>query len=153
MKGENSMFKAFWPAMGLFVGLAGAAWADTATPAGSWRTYDDKTGHERSLVRIDITDGVLTGRIVSLVDPAHAADICDKCDDDRKDQTVIGMEIIRGMRQEGDSWTGGRVLDPETGSIYRGTIRLEDGGAAMVLRGYIGIPLLGRSQTWQRAAP
>lgn len=138
----------------LLTGLAPHAMAAPPSPVGSWRTFDDKTGRERSLVRIDATpSGTLMGRVVSTVDPAEAKHVCEKCDDDRKDQPVIGLEIIRGMVQDGDVWDGGRVLDPETGSVYHGTMRLEDGGQKLVLRGYIGISLFGRSQTWLRAVP
>lgn len=133
--------------------LAGPVLAAGPSPVGIWRTIDDKTGRERSLVQIEETDGVLHGRVLSTVDPADAAHVCEKCDDDRKGQPVIGLEIIRGMRPDGDSWGEGRVLDPETGHIYHGTMRLEDGGRKLVLRGYIGISLFGRSQTWLRAAP
>lgn len=132
---------------------AGAAEAATPTPAGTWRTFDDKTGKERSLVRIDEQAGVFAGRVLSTVDPRDADRVCDKCDGDRHGKPIIGLEIIRGMRQDGNEWDGGRVLDPETGSVYHGSMRLEDGGQKLVLRGYIGISLFGRSQTWLRAAP
>jgi uncharacterized protein (DUF2147 family) len=123
------------------------------SPAGNWRTFDDQTGKERGMVRIQDVGGVLTGSVVSTVDPAEANHVCDKCDDDRHGQKLIGLQIIRGMRPDGDGWSGGRVLDPETGGIYRGKMHLEDGGQKLVLRGYLGISLFGRSQTWIRASP
>jgi uncharacterized protein (DUF2147 family) len=129
------------------------AWASGPSPAGNWRTFDDKTGRERGLVHIDEANGVVTGRVVSTVDPAEAAHVCDKCDDDRRGKPLIGLEIIRGMQPDGEGWSGGRVLDPETGGIYRGKMHLEDGGSRLVLRGYLGISLFGRSQTWIRASP
>jgi len=135
----------------LFLACATQASAAAPTPAGDWRTFDDHTGLERSLIRIDITNGVLTGHVVSTIDPAEATHTCDKCDDDRHGQKLIGLQIIRDMRLDGEAWTGGSVLDPQTGSIYRGTIRLADDGQKLELRGYVGIPLFGRSQTWLRA--
>ncbi len=72
------------------------------------------------------------------------------CTDDRKDKPVQGLQIIRGMQPDGDAWTGGTILDPETGTIYRCSMHLADGGRTLVVRGYIGISLLGRSQTWIR---
>jgi uncharacterized protein (DUF2147 family) len=60
------------------------------------------------------------------------------------------MEILRHMRQDGDEWSGGEILDPENGKTYRARMKLTDGGQKLVLRGYIGLPLLGRSQTWAR---
>ncbi len=127
--------------------------AGVASPAGDWRTFDDHTGQETGMVHIDDTGGIVTGRVVSTTDPAKASLVCDKCDDDRRGKKLIGLEIIRGMRPDADGWSEGRVLDPETGGIYRGKLHLEDNGRKLVLRGYLGISLFGRSQTWLRASP
>ncbi len=105
------------------------------------------------MVRIVERGGMLYGSVVSILDPADAAKTCDKCEDDRKGKPSLGLEVIRDMKPDGDRWADGTVLDPETGSIYHGTIRLEPDGQHLVLRGYIGIPLFGRSQTWLRAEP
>jgi uncharacterized protein (DUF2147 family) len=61
------------------------------------------------------------------------------------------MEILRRMRPQGDEWSGGEILDPETGKTYRAKMRLLDGGRKLIVRGYIGFSLFGRSQTWLRA--
>lgn len=129
------------------------AHASGPSPAGNWRTFDDHTGKERGMVHIDDAGGVVTGRVLSTLDPAEADHVCDKCEDDRRGHKLIGLEIIRGMRPDGDGWSDGRVLDPESGGIYRGKMHLEDGGRKLVLRGYLGISLFGRSQTWLRASP
>lgn len=128
-----------------------AALAQSPTPIGDWRTFDDHTGLERSLVRIAATPTGLAARIVSTIDPKSGEHVCDKCEDDRRGQPIIGLEFMRGMQPDGAEWNGGRVLDPETGSIYRAEMHLEDGGRKLVLRGYVGISLFGRSQTWLRA--
>jgi uncharacterized protein (DUF2147 family) len=86
-----------------------------------------------------------------LLVPADPADsVCGKCKGAQKGQRIIGMEIIHNMRADGDEWSGGEVLDPETGKTYRARMKLTDGGQKLVLRGYIGLPLFGRSQTWVR---
>jgi uncharacterized protein (DUF2147 family) len=128
-----------------------SAQAPAPSPLGLWRTFDDRTGRERGVVRIWERNGALFGSVVSTVDPEEGKRTCEKCTDDRKDQPIIGLNIIRGMRPDGKQWSGGEVLDPETGSIYRCSMRVEDGGRKLVLRGYLGISLLGRSQTWLRA--
>ena len=121
------------------------------TPAGRWRTFDDKTGKERGLMVIEDQGGVLTGRIGAILDPVEATRVCEKCTDARRGQPVLGMTVMTGMRQDGNKWDGGEILDPETGSTYKCTIRVEDGGARLNVRGYIGVSLFGRSQTWVRA--
>ena len=124
-----------------------------ATPVGLWKTIDDKTGKERTLVRITETTGVLSGRVEKRLDPdARPDDKCEKCSDDRKDQPLQGLEIIRGVTKaetEG-RWDGGTVLDPEEGKTYKVRLTVVDGGKKLELRGYIGMPLLGRTQTWTR---
>jgi uncharacterized protein (DUF2147 family) len=135
----------------LLLGLATGAHAQGASPVGDWRTFDDRTGKERSLVRITETNGVLSGRILATTDPQEGRHVCEKCVDDRKNEPIIGLEFLRGMRADSREWSGGRILDPETGSVYHCEMHLEDGGRKLVLRGYIGISLFGRSQTWLRA--
>ena len=60
------------------------------------------------------------------------------------------MEIMWGLRKSGNDYSGGRIMDPEDGKIYRCKLRLIDGGKKLEVRGYIGFALLGRTQTWLR---
>ena len=134
----------------IFAALAIPA-AAQMTPVGVWRTIDDKTGETASEVRIIETGGVLSGRIEKLLrKTAKQDDVCDKCTDARKDQRVLGMEIIRGAKKsEGqDVWEGGKILDPDNGKEY--TLRLTpmDGGTKLEVRGYIAF--FFRNQTWIR---
>ncbi len=80
--------------------LTSMALVGPPTPAGVWRTYDDRTGKPRGVVRIEQHDDVLTGRVVSTLDPADAAHRCDDCAGDRQHQPIIGLEIMRGMRAD-----------------------------------------------------
>ena len=131
--------------------LCGAASAQgAASPVGLWRTMDDKTGKETGAVRIFESGGALYGRIERITDPARAGLSCAKCSDDRKNKPLIGLDIMRGLKRDGDAWDGGTILDPETGSTYKSSVRLDDGGQKLVVRGYLGVSLLGRSQTWIR---
>jgi len=122
------------------------------TPAGVWRTIDDKTGEPSSEVRITDNAGVLSGRIEKLLRKDSKQDaVCDKCTDERKDKPVIGMEIIHGAKKvDGkDAWEGGKILDPDNGKEY--TLRLTpiEGGKKLEVRGYIAF--FFRTQTWIRA--
>ena len=140
-----------------FLAVLGAVWQQAGaamaqgSPIGLWRTIDDKTGKERGLVRIFETNGALYGRLEKLYDPAAAGRVCLKCDDDRKGKPLIGLDIVRGLRPDGEGmWSGGEILDPESGSTYRATIKLTDGGTKLSVRGYLMVSLLGRSQVWVR---
>ena len=120
-----------------------------ASPVGLWKTVDDETRQAKALVRMVEKDGVLTGRIERiLTDRADAR--CDLCTDDRKGRPVLGMTIIEGMKRDRDHWDGGHILDPNNGKVYRSRLKLTDGGRRLEVRGYIGAPMLGRTQTWQR---
>lgn len=122
------------------------------TPAGVWRTIDDKTGEVSSEVRIVDNAGVLSGTVAKLLrKDAKQDDVCEKCTDDRKDKLVLGMEIIRGARKaEGkDVWEGGKILDPENGKEYTLKLTPIEDGKKLQVRGYIAF--LYRTQVWVRA--
>lgn len=135
-----------------FAPLAALAQGAATSPAGLWKNIDDETKQPKALVRITEAGGVFSGRIEKvLTDKTDAK--CDKCTDDRKDQPVQGMQIIRGMKKSEDRdnlWEGGTILDPNNGKAYRSQMRVVDGGKRLEVRGYIGTPLLGRTQTWVR---
>ena len=122
-----------------------------ATPVGLWKTIDDETKTEKSLVRIVEAGGVLGGKIEKLLDPAKQNDVCDKCSDERKGKPIVGLSIIRNAKQDGEDksvWTGGEILDPNNGKTYRLRLKPLDGGKQLEVRGYIG-PFF-RNQTWIR---
>lgn len=124
-----------------------------ASPTGLWKTIDDETKQEKSLVRITEAGGVFTGKVEKLLDPAKAQAVCEKCSDARKDKPVQGMTIIQGVKASGDDaglWDGGEILDPNNGKTYKVRLKPVDGGRKLEVRGYIGAPLLGRTQTWLR---
>lgn len=146
------MIRAAILALGLLLGCAAVASArQDDSPIGVWRTFSDVTGKESGRVQIWQQGALLYGRVVGIVDPAKRAAVCRKCTDDRRGQPVMGMQILRGMKADGARWDGGEILDPETGQTYRCTMRLADGGRTLVVRGFVGISLFGRSQTWTRA--
>ena len=123
------------------------------TPVGSWHTIDDKTGEAKAEIQIVEKDGVLNGRVIkSLRNDPNAKKTCDDCTDDRKGQTIIGMEIIRGVKHETSNeplWAGGgKILDPENGKEYTVKMVPREDGKKLQVRGYIG-PFY-RTQIWQR---
>ena len=121
------------------------------TPVGRWHSVDDKSGEPKAQMRIADSGGALNGRIEKLLRPGADPEArCTACTDERKDQPMVGLEIIRGAQKaEGkDVWEGGKILDPENGKTY--TLRLTpiEGGAKLEVRGSIGP--FGRTQTWVR---
>lgn len=121
-------------------------------PAGRWKTLDDKTGEVNSVVVIWEENGTLCGRIEKLVnpDPQDPHPRCTRCDGDLKNKPLVGLRILWGMRKNGNQWTGGEILDPDDGRIYRCLLSVEGGGEKLKVRGYIGFSLLGRTQYWLR---
>jgi uncharacterized protein (DUF2147 family) len=137
------------PAAAAETAAPGAAVAGADSPIGLWKTIDDKTGKARAIVRIYEQNGRLFGKIEGSFMPGAEHRVCGVCTDERKDQPMLGLVIIRNMRRTGDEYSGGDILDPDNGSVYRCKMHVE-GGTRLVLRGYIGFSLLGRNQTWQR---
>jgi uncharacterized protein (DUF2147 family) len=135
--------------LGLLCALAHAQ----ATPVGLWKTIDDHSKKERSLIRITESGGVLTGRIEKTLDPdAKPGEVCEKCTDERKDKPLIGMALIRNTKQNANDktiWDGGDITDPDNGKVYKLRLKPQDGGKTLEVRGYIG-PFY-RNQTWIRA--
>lgn len=123
----------------------------SASPEGLWKTVDDHTGAPRALVRIYRQGEAYFGRIEANLVPEEADARCNACEDERKDQPVAGMVILRNLKADVDGFSGGDVLDPESGTVYSCLLRLEGEGKRLVVRGYVGLSLFGRSQTWQRA--
>ena len=139
-------------ALALTAVFSGAAFAQ-ATPVGVWKSIDDKTKTERAQIRITESNGVLSGKIEKLLAADAKPDaVCDKCSDDRKDKPIVGMEIIRGVKKDGDEavWAGGTILDAGEGKVYKVKLTPADGGKKLDVRGYVGMPMLGRTQTWIR---
>ena len=140
-------------ALTIVLALAGSAALAQATPAGLWRTIDDDGKTEKSQVRISESGGVFSGKVEKIANPARQDARCDKCSDARKDQPLLGLVVIQGVRAnagEAGLWDGGEILDPNNGKTYKVRMRLTGEGKALELRAYLGMPLIGRTQTWQR---
>lgn len=121
------------------------------SPVGVWQTIDDKDGTVKSEIRIVENAGVVSGKVDKILDPkAKQDDKCVECTDERKDQPILGMEILRGLKKADgkEVWEGGHVLDPKNGKVYRATVTPIEGGKKLQMRGYIGF--FYRTQIWNR---
>ena len=123
-----------------------AASADL-TPVGLWQGVDDTTKQPTGWFLISNHDGVYSGIIAKMfMKPGENPDaVCDQCKDDRFNHPWLGLEIIRGMQQEeADKYGGGTILDPRDGKVYKATLKVSPDGQTLVVRGYLGIELLGQ---------
>jgi uncharacterized protein (DUF2147 family) len=121
------------------------------SPVGQWHTLDEKTGELKSMVIIFEQQGVVKGRVEKVLrKDADPAAKCDKCSDDRKNQPVVGLEIIRGAKKASGKnvWEDGEILDPENGKTYSLRLTPIENGAKLEVRGSFGP--IGRTQTWVR---
>jgi len=143
------MYRAIQTLTALFIALICLP-ALAADAAGRWRTIDDETGEAKSIVEIERSaDGLYSGRIVELFNPSRPNPTCEKCSDDRKDQPVTGMEIIRNMRANGaDAYSGGTILKPDEGKVYKSKMKLIEHGAKLEVSGCV--LFICRSQVWER---
>lgn len=131
---------------------AAGAMAQEASLVGLWKNIDDETNKPKALIRITESNGEYKGKIEKLFRPANEEQNpkCDKCEGALKDQPIIGMTILTGIKKEGAEYAGGQILDPGNGKLYKSKITLAEGGKKLSMRGYIGMPMLGRTQTWVR---
>ncbi|GAB4433866.1 MAG: DUF2147 domain-containing protein [Turneriella sp.] len=121
--------------------------------AGTWMTIDDETGQPKSHINIWIDNGVAYGKIIKLLNRKPGEDpdpICDKCTGADHGKKVVGLVILRGLKQEGDEWKGGTIMDPKNGKTYKCKIKAENNGQTLRVRGFIGFSLLGRTQIWKK---
>jgi|SRR6266850_279811 len=126
--------------------------AQPATPGGLWQTVNER-GEREALVRITEVAGELRGSVVQVFSPPapSANPLCEACSGELRNKPILGMEILRGLRWDGEQYSGGEILDPDEGRVYRCSLRLLEGGERLEVRGYVGISLFGRSQVWLRA--
>ena len=139
-------------ALGLALAAASALAQAQSSPAGLWKTNDDETKTEKSLVRISETGGVFSGKVEKVFEADKQDAKCEKCSDERKDKLVLGMTIIRNVKANAEDktvWDGGDILDPNNGKVYKLRLKPTDAGKKLEVRGYIG-PFY-RNQQWIRA--
>jgi uncharacterized protein (DUF2147 family) len=116
---------------------------------GKWKTIDDETGKAKSIVEIYERSGKIYGKIIDILDTEKKKSLCTACSGEEKNKPVMGLEIIKGLSKDGKEYNSGKILDPMTGKLYKCFMVL-DGNDKLNVRGYIGVALFGRTQTWKR---
>ncbi len=117
------------------------------------------------MVEIDEQEDQWCGKFITLREHNYGADMqvegwegqpkVDRKNPDvtQHEQPIVGLVMLHGMaytvsKQGKQTWQGGTIYDPSNGKSYKCTIKLNADGT-LDLRGYIGISLFGRSQTWR----
>ena len=134
----------------LFIFLLVSKFSFSQNIIGKWKTIDDETGKEKSIVEIFEKNGKVFGRILEVLDPEKKNKKCELCEGEDKNKSIQGLLIIKGLTKEDDEYSNGKILDPKNGKLYKCSISLESKDKLKV-RGYIGISLIGRTQYWYRA--
>ncbi len=144
---------------GLGVAAVWAALASSAraastapSPVGLWRYADKETGRPKADIRVTEQNGELIG-VVEKPYPQpgdEAGRVCDKCPGDLKGHPFQGLRIMSGLHADGDRWTGGMIIDAETGTVYKCSMKPLPDGRHVEVRGFVGISLFGRTETWTR---
>ncbi|HRB70329.1 DUF2147 domain-containing protein [Flavobacterium sp. WV_118_3] len=132
-----------------FVAFVGLFSVQAQGVVGKWKTVDDETGEAKSIVEITESGGKIYGKVVEILNPAKKNAKCKDCSGEDKDKPILGLTIIKGLKKSGDEYTEGKILDPNKGKLYKCTVKL-DGHDKLNVRGYVGISLIGRTQTWSR---
>ena len=116
---------------------------------GKWKTIDDETGKAKSIIEIYEKSGKIYGKVVEILDASRAKELCQDCPGEDAKKPIMGLNVIKGLKKDSDEYSGGQILDPKNGKLYKCLIVLESQDKLKV-RGYIGFSLLGRTQYWYR---
>lgn len=123
----------------------------SASPEGTWKTIDDNTNKARGVIKLYVINNVLYGKVIKTFLKSGNNPLCEKCSGNFKNKPMIGLQNIWGLKKVSDlEWSGGKILEPATGKIYSCSITLNPNNQQLVIHGYLGVSLLGRTQTWIR---
>ena len=123
---------------------------NSQTIFGNWHSKNDDTGEIDSVIEVYQKDGKAFAKIIEIKNPDRKTAVCDLCEGKNKDKPILGLNILTGLEKDDDEWSGGKILDPRNGKIYKCYIKLE-GNKKLKIRGYMGFALIGKTAYWERA--
>ena len=117
---------------------------------GKWESRDEKTNKIDSVVEVYEKDGKAYAKIVEITDKTKKEALCVLCENENKNKPILGMNILTGLSKDGNEWSGGKILDPRNGKIYKCYIKLINKNK-LKIRGYIGVSLFGKTAYWYKS--
>lgn len=123
---------------------------NSQTIFGKWNTINDETGEVDSVIEVYKKNGKAYAKILEITNPEKQKAVCEKCEGANKNKPILGLEILTGLEKKDDEWSGGEILDPRNGKIYKCYIKLVKPNK-LKIRGYLGVSLFGKTKYWQRA--
>ena len=130
----------------LFCGLSLSMYSQDIL--GKWKTVDDETGANKSIVEIYKKDGKIFGKVIKILKPFDEKTLCQNCEGDKKDKPILGMVIIKNLEKDGEYYRNGTIFDAENGKEYKCRIALDKETGKLQVRGYIAFLYL--TQYWIR---
>ena len=127
------------------------------TIVGRWKSIDDQTGFSKGIVEIyKEVDGSYSGKVYAITpQPGYSPrEFCNRCLGENRNKPTVGLRVLQNFKlsdTKTDQYINGTILDPSSGKVYKGTLNLRANGKRLALRGYVGLEVVGRSQTWIRS--
>lgn len=117
---------------------------------GKWNSTNEETGEVDSVIKIYKKDNKAYAKVVKIMDPARQNSVCTACEGENKNKKILGLDILTGLEKDEDEWSGGEILDPRNGKVYKCYIKLVKDNK-LKIRGFIGVSLFGKTKYWERA--
>lgn len=116
---------------------------------GKWENTNSE-GKVNSIIEIYEKGDEIYGKVHRITKEEDRDRLCTECEGELKDEPIEGMELMKGLKKEGDEYTGGTIIDPKTGKEYRCKIWLdEDNPDVLKVRGYLAF--FYKTKVWRRA--
>ncbi|WP_236548024.1 DUF2147 domain-containing protein [Polaribacter septentrionalilitoris] len=123
---------------------------NSQTIFGKWHSTNEETGKVDSVIEVYEKNGKAFAKVVEIKNPDRKNALCDLCEGKNKNKPILGLNILTGLEKDDDEWSGGKILDPRNGKVYKCYIKLEEPNK-LKIRGYIGFALIGKTAYWTRA--
>ncbi|MCG1036939.1 DUF2147 domain-containing protein [Polaribacter sargassicola] len=122
---------------------------NSQTIFGKWNSRNEETGKVDSVIEVYKKEGLAYAKIIDIKSADRKTAVCDLCEGKDKGKPILGLTILSGLEKDGDEWSGGKILDPRNGKVYKCYIKLE-GANKLKIRGYLGFSLIGKTAYWER---